>query len=77
MTLGERVERLRRERRLSQVDLSQHAHISQGLLSRIERGQTPNPGADALKGLARALGCSIDYLVGLYDEDPSLAAVGK
>lgn len=69
MTLGQRVEKLRKERRMNQDELADRADISQGLLSRIERGTTPNPGASVLKGLARTLGCSIDYLVGLYDDD--------
>jgi transcriptional regulator with XRE-family HTH domain len=67
-TLGMRVEFLRKDRKMSQEELAARAHISQGLLSRIERGQTKNPGADVLKGLARALGCSIDFIVGLYEE---------
>jgi transcriptional regulator with XRE-family HTH domain len=69
MTLGQRVEQRRKERRMNQDDLAERARISQGLLSRIETGQTKSPGADVLKGLARALGCSIDWLVGLYDND--------
>lgn len=69
MMLGERVEILRRKRRLNQQELAKAAGMTQGMLSRIERGLTPDPGARVLKGLARALGCSIDYLVGLYDED--------
>lgn len=68
MTLGKRVENLRKERRMNQDELAQRARISQGLLSRIENGKTSDPGAHVLKGLARALGCSIDYLVGLYEE---------
>ena len=69
MTLGQRVEKLRKERKMNQDELADRADISQGLLSRIERGRTPDPGASVLKGLARALGCSIDYLVDLYGDD--------
>lgn len=68
MTLGERVEKRRKAARLSQDQLAADAHITQGLLSRIERDKTTDPGAKVLKGLALALGCSIDYLVGLYDD---------
>jgi transcriptional regulator with XRE-family HTH domain len=67
MTLGRRVQQRREALGLSQVELAREAGITQGLLSRIENGHTPNPGAQALKGLALALRCSIDYLVGLYD----------
>jgi transcriptional regulator with XRE-family HTH domain len=68
MNLGARVEAMRKLRGLSQDELAKQAQITQGLLSRIEHDKTRNPGANALKGLARALGVSIDYLVGLYDE---------
>ena len=69
MTLGERVKKRREALHLSQEQLARQAGIAQGLLSRIERGVTPSPGATVLKGLARALLCSIDWLVDLYDEE--------
>lgn len=74
MTLGQRVEKLRKERKMNQEELAARAKISQGMLSRIERGGTPDPGATVLKGLARALGCSIDYLVDLYGDDHTEAS---
>lgn len=70
MTLGARIMKRRESLRLSQEQLAREAGITQGLLSRIENGHTPNPGANVLKGLARALRCSIDWLVGLYEDDP-------
>ena len=67
-TLGGRICQCRESLGLSQVELAREAGITQGLLSRIENGHTPNPGANVLKGLALALHCSTDYLIGLYDE---------
>ena len=72
MALGERIKERRERRGWSQGELARRAGIDPSLLSRIESGSTTNPGVNALKGLARALQCSIDHLVGLYDEDESL-----
>ena len=69
MALGKRVKELREGKNLNQGELAKRAKIDRTLVSRIESGHTPNPGASVLKGLARALGCSIDYLVDLYGED--------
>lgn len=69
MTIGERIQRLRDQRGLNQADLATRAGVGQSLLSRIERGSRPNPTADILRKLARALGCTTDYLVGMHEED--------
>jgi transcriptional regulator with XRE-family HTH domain len=68
MTIAQRVKRLRIQRGWEKSELAERAAIDRTLLSRIESGSILNPGANVLKGLARALGCSIDYLVGLYDD---------
>jgi transcriptional regulator with XRE-family HTH domain len=68
MTIAHRVKRLRMHRGWDQSELAERAAIDRTLLSRIESGAILNPGANVLKGLARALGCSIDYMVGLYDD---------
>jgi transcriptional regulator with XRE-family HTH domain len=67
--LGERVAKLRRERQLSQKELAQRVGVHQSFISKMEGGEQTNPNAETLKGLARALGCTTDYLVGMYDED--------
>jgi len=67
------VKRRREALKLSQGEVARRAGMAQGLLSRIEAGQTPNPGLQVIKGLALALRCSIDWLVGLYDDDPAYA----
>lgn len=70
MQLGNRVRRRRDSLGLTQHDLAELTHIPQTLISRIERGVNKNPGADVLKRLALNLRCSIDWLVGLYDDEP-------
>ena len=70
MTLGARLKQRREQLGLSQVEVAALAGMRQNMVSRLECGETPNPGADVLKRLALALHCSIDWLVGLYDAPP-------
>jgi transcriptional regulator with XRE-family HTH domain len=59
-TIGERLRRLRKERGLSQRDLSGPG-ISYAYISRVESGAR-NPSVKAIRMLARKLGVSADYL---------------
>jgi tetratricopeptide (TPR) repeat protein len=59
-TIGQRLRRLRTERRLSQRELSSPG-VSYAYISRIEAG-TRQPSVKALRMLARKLGVSADYL---------------
>src|ERR671930_2770680 len=59
-TIGQRLRRLRTERRLSQRELSSPG-VSYAYLSRIESG-TRQPSVNALRMLARKLGVSAEYL---------------
>jgi transcriptional regulator with XRE-family HTH domain len=69
--LAERVKHERKRRRYSQEELAKEAGITQGLLSRIEAGKVMAPNADIIKGLARALWVSTDYLL-CMDEDSEI-----
>ena len=69
MRLGEKVYRLRTERRFTQQELADRAGVSQTIISRLESKARTNVNADVLKGLAKALGCTTDYLVGMHEED--------
>ena len=69
MRLGEKVKRLRGERRLSQQELAERAGVSQTIISRLETKSRTNVNADVLKGLAKALGCTTDYLVGMHEDN--------
>jgi XRE family transcriptional regulator of biofilm formation len=71
MSIGEKVKRLRFERGLTQAELADRANISQAVISRLEADVRRNVNADVLKALARALGCTTDYLVGMHEEDES------
>jgi transcriptional regulator with XRE-family HTH domain len=66
---GKRVERMRTRRRLSLPDLVERTGLSYQSLWRIERGQQGEPGLFTAAKIANALGCSLDYLAGLYVEE--------
>jgi len=70
MSFGQRVRRRRERLGFTQEDLAQKTGIQQTLISRIERGANQNPHGDVLKRLALALHVSIDWLMGMYDDDP-------
>jgi DNA-binding Xre family transcriptional regulator len=74
-TLGKKVYRLRVERKLTQQELAERAGVSQAIISRLETDDRTNVTSDVLKGLAKVLGCTTDYLVGMHeDEDKDEAA---
>ena len=65
---GKRVEQMRTRRRLSIPELVDLTGLTYQSLWRIERGQQGEPGVFTAAKIANALGCSVDYLVGLYEE---------
>jgi len=66
--LGERIHLARRRSGLSQVELATRADISPTTLNRVELGRQKLY-AETLVTLARILGVSVDYLVGMTDDD--------
>ncbi len=62
-SVGERIQRRRRELRLSQIELSKAAGVNQGFLSEIERGQA-NPSKRTIDALAVALDLPQGVLIG-------------
>jgi transcriptional regulator with XRE-family HTH domain len=73
MAIGKKVYRLRAERKLTQQELAERAGVSQAIISRLETDDRTNVTSDVLKGLAKALGCTTDYLVGMHEEEDSAA----
>jgi transcriptional regulator with XRE-family HTH domain len=71
MTLGERIKAVRELRGWNQQELSRRAHVRQALISELESGKKADTTGSVLARLARTLGVSIDYLVGLYNHDPN------
>src|SRR2546429_8724469 len=66
--LGERIHLARRRVGLSQVELAARANISPTTLNRVELGRQKLY-AETLVTLARLLCVSVDYLVGMTDDD--------
>jgi transcriptional regulator with XRE-family HTH domain len=62
----------REKRRLSQQELAAMAGVSYQTIWRIEHGKHKEPGIYVARKIARALSVSLDYLVGLYEEDGSV-----
>lgn len=73
MTIGERLKQQRQLRKFTQAELAKRAEVSQGLVARIETGKVKDPASSITLRLARALGVTADWLIGMYEEDdPSL-----
>ena len=68
MTVGEKIRRLRKQKKLSQEALAGEAGINSNHLSRLERGLF-KPSIEVLKKLAQALEVSVDSLLSEEDED--------
>lgn len=67
--LANQIKRRREQLGLSQSELAQLAEIPQPRLSEYERGAKTDMTLGTAKRLARALGCSIDYLASTWDEE--------
>jgi len=69
MDMGQRIKRLRDRKGLSLRQLSELCGVERGLLSRIERGQRPHVSVPVAMRIAKALGVTLDYLAGMYEEE--------
>lgn len=57
------LQQMREKRHLTQAELAALSGVTQQSISRIEKGERPNPGALTLYKLAEALKCSIYDLI--------------
>lgn len=78
MTIGERIVKLRREKNLTQREVAARAGMSITAVSFIETGarSIDTLSLGRAKRLARALGVTVDYLCGAYDESAVAAPAG-
>ncbi len=76
MTLGKRVQQRRRQVGLTQQALADRVGVLRGTIADLERNKRSVVGSDTLKRLAQVLGCTTDYLVGMYDDESELVAAG-
>ena len=71
--LGERLQKLRKERRLSQKELAKVLGVSAGIISNYESSER-TPSLENLIALATFYRCSTDYLLGL-DKTEDLSTI--
>jgi transcriptional regulator with XRE-family HTH domain len=69
MAMGARIRKRRQELGISQQELSERVGVSRPTISELENGTRTSMSTDTAKALARALGVSIDYLVGTWEEE--------
>ena len=62
--LAKNIERLRKAKGLSQEKLARLADVDNNTLIKMESGENQNPTLDTLKKVAKALGVSVDDLIG-------------
>ncbi len=73
MELSQKLRRLRKERRLSQLELSQELDVSRQAVSGWEAGAS-RPSADSLRRLSRLYGVPLEYLLDDGTDGPEGAA---
>lgn len=66
-TLGERIRRLRLQKKWSLAQLERESGVSDTTINQIENGINPNPRKETLEKLAAALGVSVQQL--MEDDD--------
>ena len=64
MTLGERLRRLRTQRRWSQRELADRAGVRQALIAQLESGKQQDTTSANVRKLAFALAVTVDFLTG-------------
>jgi transcriptional regulator with XRE-family HTH domain len=67
--IGEKIAARRQQLGWSQTDLAQKIGVAPSRISEFESGLKTDCNLSTAKRLARALGCSIDYLAGTWDEE--------
>ena len=69
MNLGTRLRKRREELGFSQRELARLVNTRQATISDLERGTLKNPGVDIVRRLAKILGVTADWLIGMYEDD--------
>lgn len=71
MSLGQKITKIRKEKKLSQVDVASYVGVSRDAISKYERDDIV-PSVENANKIAQILGVSLDYLM---SEDDSLEVV--
>ena len=67
MLFGERLQKARKDRKISQDELAKILGVHAPIIGRYERGEV-KPSIEVATKIADALGVSLDYLTGLSDQ---------
>jgi len=73
-SLGDRLKRQRLRLGLTQDELARRANIRRPTIVELETHRRVTVSSEVLKRLARALGCTTDYLVGMHEDDEDEAS---
>jgi transcriptional regulator with XRE-family HTH domain len=73
MTIGERIALLRNKRQMSQTALAREADVTLSTINMVEAGVRSGEGLSVktARKIANALGVTLDYLCGPYEEEDS------
>ena len=71
MKFGEKITKLKKDRKISQIELANTTGISRDAISKYERGDV-SPSVEYAKRIANALGVSLDYLVSDNEQEDDL-----
>lgn len=71
MSLGQKITKIRKEKKLSQVDVASYVGVSRDAISKYERDDII-PSVENANKIAKVLGVSLDYLM---SEDDNLEVV--
>jgi transcriptional regulator with XRE-family HTH domain len=69
MTIGQRIRRRRQELGWSQRELAQRVSTRQATIADLERGTQKETSTALIRRLAKVLGVTSDWLIGMYEED--------
>jgi transcriptional regulator with XRE-family HTH domain len=66
MSLGQKITKIRKEKKMSQIDIANAVGVSRDAISKYERDDN-TPSVEVAKKIAKTLGVSLDYLVSEED----------
>ena len=69
MTIGERIRKRRQELGWSQRELAQRVSTRQATIADLERGAQKETSTALIRRLAKVLGVTSDWLIGMYEDD--------
>jgi transcriptional regulator with XRE-family HTH domain len=71
LSFGERIQQLRRDRKLTQRMVAEKLHIDFTYLSKLENSRGESPGEETVRGLAKLYGVDVEELLALAGRIPA------